>query len=238
MQPYSMQCINCNKEHNEKFCPNCGEKSAVARITISSIIKNAASTIFNMDKGYLYNLKKMTLDPHAIVNDYLRGKRKGIYNPIAFLLISVTIYIVVDAYYYVPTENNRVDSPIYTVGFEAAIFVKKYFKFFWILSIVWLAISTRMLFKKFNFAEHLAISAFVVGFATLIGLIGFFMFNLDILYNPFIYLTVWWLLFHIFKTKKNNKTFEVVAIAFTSTLLFFILLNMVVASIGLLTVFV
>jgi len=93
-----MTCISCKKEHHENFCPNCGEKAGISRITFFSVFEEAFSIVANMDKGILFNLKQLTVNPKPFVSDYLHGKRKGIYNPIAFLILSITIYLILDGF--------------------------------------------------------------------------------------------------------------------------------------------
>lgn len=97
-----MICISCNKQHNEKFCPNCGEKAAVKKITFKSIIEDIFLTVTNMDKGFLFNLKNLSLKPRPFISSYIRGKRKGIFNPMSFLIISITIYLIGENFFASP----------------------------------------------------------------------------------------------------------------------------------------
>jgi len=93
-----MICITCEEEHSEKFCPNCGERSGVKKITLTSILEDAFSTITNMDKGFLFNIKNLVINPRKTTTDYIFGKRRGILNPIAFLIMSITIYLVIESF--------------------------------------------------------------------------------------------------------------------------------------------
>ena len=54
-----MICLSCDNDHNENFCPDCGEKSGVKKITFSSTIEDALSGLINMDRGFLFNLKSL-----------------------------------------------------------------------------------------------------------------------------------------------------------------------------------
>jgi len=225
-----MICINCKHEHHSNFCPNCGEKSAVPRITFSSIFSNGLSTITNMNKGFLFNVKHLCLNPQGIVNDFIRGKRKNIFNPISFLIITITVYLIIDAVIVVKVKVSSVDSKVYAAGYEAGKFVKLYFKYFWILSIIWLSVSTKIVFQKYNYAEHLAINSFVMGQATLIGLISFVITKEGLLFNPLVYISVVWLTYEIFKPKKRDVGTFLRSLG--STALFFIQLLIIVVLIG------
>ncbi len=225
-----MICINCKNEHSEKFCPNCGQKSEVQKITFRSILNDAFSTVTNMDKGLLFNVKSLLLNPEEIVNDYILGKRKHIFNPISFLIITISIYLIVDSLIVVPGQKQEIDSQIYSVGYEAGKFIKNNFKYFWILSIIWLSFSTRIIFRQYNYAEHLAVNSFVIGQATLAGLIGFVLFRQPLLFNPIIYIFITWMIYKIHKAqgKKLDVFFQSVA----ATLLFFIQLLLITVFIG------
>lgn len=225
-----MTCISCSQDHNEKFCPNCGEKASTKKITFSSVLTDFFSTITTMDKGFLYNLKALTLNPKELITNYIGGKRKGIYNPISFLIISVTIFLIIDSLLLSSTKHEAVDTPLYTIAYETGRFLRAYFKYFWILSIFWLSLSTRLIFKTYNFAEHLAINSFIIGYATLVAIFGNLVFRWVLVFDPFIYLIVSTLLYRIFKKEKAEA--ETVALSFLSILLFFLLLSLTLVGIG------
>ena len=52
-----------------------------------------------MEKGFLFNLKTLFVDPHKIVSEYISGRRKNIYNPISYLIITVTLYLIGDSFF-------------------------------------------------------------------------------------------------------------------------------------------
>ncbi len=62
-----MICIACENEHQENFCPNCGERAGIPKITFKSMFVEAFKTVTNMDKGFLLNLKYLTLHPKLAV---------------------------------------------------------------------------------------------------------------------------------------------------------------------------
>lgn len=236
-----MNCISCKTQHQGNFCPNCGERAGIPKITFQSIITAAFSTITNMDKGFLLNLKYLTLNPKHLVASYLRGRRKGIYNPIAFLILAITIYLVIDSLIHIPSAkveiNNSDNNPkIKEASLEAGRFLHANLKFFWILSIFWFGIATKLMFGKYNFAEHLAISSFVIGYATLFGLVGQLLFGWILIFNPFIYLIILVMIYRIFENKRDKFGSSVQAVL--ATLLFFIQLFLVTFLIGVLRVYI
>jgi hypothetical protein len=226
-----MRCVNCSAEHTHAFCPYCGEKADTPKITFRSIFNDGLATITNMDKGFLSNVKHLALRPQTLVMDYLNGKRKGIFNPISFLIISITIFLVVDSLVKVDIEVSGMQSEVYNAGYEAGRFIKLYFKYFWIVAVIWLSFATKIFFGKYNLAEHLAINSFIIGQATLVGLLGFvFSKTMGILFNPLVYLSIIWLTYQVFKEK--DKDTNTLFLSIGSTVIFFVQLVLLVASIG------
>lgn len=231
-----MICISCNTEHNSNFCPNCGEKSGTKKITFNTILQSALSTVTNMDKGFLYNIKTLSLNPKKISADYINGKRKGILNPISFLIISISIYLILETIFKLPIEQiqnkdrSALSSKGYDIGRAGGKIIFNYFKYFWILSVLFLANVTKLFFGKYNYIEHIAINAFVIGQATLISIIGFFVFKLPLPFNPILYLAMFLLIYFIFKPEKNNLLS--LLLSFAGILLFIIQLFIVGIIIG------
>lgn len=206
-----MVCISCSYKHNEKFCPNCGEKTGVPKITFSSTVETTFATITNMDKGFLYNLKNLTLKPKETIEEYLKGKRKGIFNPISFLLISVSLYLIVESYFNQKsfTDENDIklirDRISYKIASQGAGFIVSYFKYFWALTIIPLSIISKLVYKKYNYLEHITINAFIIGQITLtFGIISFLIFKHHIILNIFIYLALIWFNYRVFNHSKNK----------------------------------
>lgn len=229
-----MVCLSCKNEHNENFCPNCGEKAGIKRITLPSVLQDAFSSITNMDKGFLYNLKELSFNPQGLVTDYIKGVRKGINNPITFLILATTIYLIIETLIempvIVPDDDNLEKSRIFLAGREAGRLIQTYLKYYWILTVFVLSTSTRLMFGKYNFIEHLTINSFVLGFATLLGLIGLLIFKWHLLMNPFVYGIIVITLYRVFEAKKDK--FGTAVQAFLAVFLFFTQLFLILVAIG------
>ena len=230
-----MNCISCNFEHNEKYCPNCGEKSGTKKITFTSIIEDAFSSITNMDKGFLFNIKTLILNPQKITIDYVLGKRKGILNPVSFLIFSITIYLIVITFFKIPKEiieeSNFTKSELHKASNDVGFFIRANLKYFWILSIIPLGLSLKLIFKKYNYLEHLAISSFIIGQATLIGIISYLIFKFPLIFDPIVYLVILWLIYKIFNNNNNDKV-ESILLSLTILILFIIQLIIIIGIIG------
>lgn len=60
------------------------------------------------------------------------------------------------------------------------------------------------MFGKFNLAEHLTISSFIVGQATIVGILSLLVFDWILVFNPLVYLTMFLILLQIFKSKGDE----------------------------------
>lgn len=231
-----MNCISCNKEHSEKFCPNCGEKATIKKITFSSIITDTISSIINMDKGFLYNIKNLTLEPKKFISEYINGKRKGIQNPFSFLILLTSILIFLETTLnisgtYIPnTPKTDLDIKFHSLGYSVGKFIKIYFKYFWLLTIFPLGISNKLIFGKYNYAEHITISSFIIGLATFFGLISNIIFEIPMVFNPITYIVVLWLIYKTFKN--NNYKLENLLLTFSSFMIFIIQLFIIIVLIS------
>ena len=197
------------------------------------MLEEAASTISNMDKGFLYNIKNLIVNPQKLIKSYLHGKRSEIFNPLSFFLISITLYLIAEsAYKELLPENTTVgsnESDSYSLGYKAGRFIKKYFNYFWGLSVVWLSLSTKLLFRRFNFAEHLTINSFIIGQATLAGILTYLLYQYPVMFDPIVYLIISVEIFIFYR--KTDDTSVIVTKSIFSTLIFFLII--VATTIGL-----
>lgn len=225
-----MICVTCGHEHNEKFCPKCGEKGEVKKLTFGLITETSISSITEMDKGFLFNLKTLFLKPGEITRDYIRGKRKGIQNPISYMVFSVSIYLIVITLLKrnvdIDDVNNFGNPDAVALGVEVGEFIRAYLKYFWMLTIFPLAASLRFIYKKYNFVEHLAVSSFIIAQSTLVALVGYLIFRFPLIFDPIVYASILFFIYRIFKDKE--PTFESFLLSFSVMVIFIIQLVIII----------
>tara|TARA_R110001632_G_scaffold61822_2_gene148933 strand:+ start:5499 stop:6245 length:747 start_codon:yes stop_codon:yes gene_type:complete len=93
----SIQCKNCGTTIHEKFCAHCGQKTTVQRITIRDTLSDFSDTIFSVDAPLFYTIKMLSLHPGIMLREFLAGKRKRYYKPVAFFVLMTIIYLLVRA---------------------------------------------------------------------------------------------------------------------------------------------
>ncbi|SFR52681.1 Protein of unknown function [Robiginitalea myxolifaciens] len=158
-----MNCKNCNDyiQHEYRFCPNCGAKTEVRRVTFKTLIKDFLDRVFDLDNSLFRTIKGMILRPEAVIDGYLSGLRKRYLNPVSVLGISLTlaglmIFVMQKMY------GGEID---FTGGAQNVNpeFSRKWgdimFDFnavFYVMNIPILALPAFFLFnrRKYNLAEH------------------------------------------------------------------------------------
>lgn len=203
-----MPCINCNIEFNGDFCPSCGEKKNVDRITFQSITSSVFSGLLDMDRGLLYNLKNLTLHPQKTILNYVNGKRRYILNPISYAIITISIYLFLDNLLPRGSKPKLAKVDIYgtqEMGMKLGYFIRDKMKFLWLTYAIYAAFLTKLFFKKYNFFEHLAINSFVLGHATIVAILTRLVYNRElIIFNFLVYIYVSILLYKVFKNPKDK----------------------------------
>ncbi len=88
-----MACKNCHHPltDHDKFCPQCGAKVVLHRITLGNIWSEFAESFFNWDNKIFRTFKTLYADPKEVVQSYINGVRKRYLSPISYFAISVTI---------------------------------------------------------------------------------------------------------------------------------------------------
>ena len=206
-----MNCLNCHTEVTSNFCPNCGQKTSTQRITFRSFSQNLASDVIDTDKGILFNLKNLTLNPGKSVNNYIDGKRKNIFNPISYAIIAITVYLIVSKYFGVNTSLKESDfgaltnEESYKFGKDVGMFLAKYVKYFFLLHIVYISLMENLFFSKKNLYELMTINGFIVGHSVVIGILFYPIFRNPIVFDPVIICAILVLSFLVFKKTRSKS---------------------------------
>lgn len=92
-------CLNCGTPLADKYCPHCGQKATVERISWHHVLQEALHFFTHIENGFLATTGLLITKPGLLNKNYLDGKRKSYHKPISFLLIWITIYLLI--YYFV-----------------------------------------------------------------------------------------------------------------------------------------
>ena len=89
------KCLNCGKEFEGKFCPECGQRADTSRFTIKFIFQNLLLAILSNDGGVWITLKSLLTRPGKMMVDIINGKRKSYFSPFPMLFLTLSLYVVI-----------------------------------------------------------------------------------------------------------------------------------------------
>ena len=90
-----MTCKNCDNEVIGNFCAHCGQNIKVGKLNIPNFLTEISDDVFQLNRGLLYSIKELFIRPGHTIREYIEGKRKEHFKPIAFVLIMSTVYFLV-----------------------------------------------------------------------------------------------------------------------------------------------
>lgn len=186
----SNTCKNCffilSDEQN--FCSNCGQKTAVHRLSLHEIGHDVVHYFSHTDSGIFYVIKELVTAPGKLALAYIEGARKRIINPVTLLLICGTIMyfgmnlmkldvamgevLAKPESFQFPTEKAKQKYiRIYSNTKKVYQFMNQYTKLLLLVFAPIIAFLYWLFFKKavFNYAEHLVAYMF---FSSMSGLIS------------------------------------------------------------------
>ncbi|BDD11162.1 hypothetical protein FUAX_35940 [Fulvitalea axinellae] len=110
-----MRCTNCyrNLDGDPDFCPYCGQKQHLTRLTFSHVVHDFVGSILNIDKGYLLTLRMLLEKPGITIRRFISGQRVRYLPPIRFFVLSIFLAIVLSfltGLYHKPAEVQSTSS--------------------------------------------------------------------------------------------------------------------------------
>ena len=92
----SATCPNCNQPlHDENFCPNCGQKNDIRKLTLWHFISESLSHFLALDGMFFTTLKKMATKPGQVSLDYINGQRTKYMNPLRIYFLSSLLLLFI-----------------------------------------------------------------------------------------------------------------------------------------------
>jgi hypothetical protein len=164
-----MICKNCGQQSEGRHCPGCGQPLETHRITFSHLIHEVTHLFTHLDKGFLYTLKMLIIQPGQMQRLYLEGHRVKHQKPFSMFFICASI-LAVAIYWF--TKNQQ---PTEQIAEAHNKFLKSYYVLMHILLLPFYTFVTWLLFKRshYNYAETGVLTMYT----------GSFMFLLLILTN-------------------------------------------------------
>ncbi len=228
-------CLNCGTEIHGNYCEYCGQASSTGQITFKETINNFLGIAFAFEGPLLLTIRLLITNPGKLFREYISGKRKTYYKPVAFFILVTAVYIILrsligfDALADESIKNDLADlndiSPrmgevfrlmssninniLFLLVFSIALVFKVFFK------------------KKYKLAEYTSIALFIVGFYTLFKTITmfigrFFEVEIDSIELGFLLILIFYSSFSLFQQKSFGAIVKYALVSFFSLGLYII----------------
>jgi len=169
-----MNCKNCGHRVDEKFCSHCGQNSKVDRINFPNFLKEVSESLFQINKGLFYTLKELFVRPGNTLKEFINGKRKNHFKPIAYVLTLSTLYFLITQ---VTHQNTWMDDAVsgWMIGAtgqnsgegisKITTWFSKNYAYSTLLLLPIFSIASYLSFFKFgkNYLEHIVINSYITG---------------------------------------------------------------------------
>lgn len=91
----STYCKNCGTEVSKGYCPNCGQRTSIYKVTFKETFQDFIDAVFSVDAPFFNTIKWLFVNPGKLFREYLEGKRKRYYKPVAFFILMTIVYLVI-----------------------------------------------------------------------------------------------------------------------------------------------
>lgn len=173
-------CKNCGTLVSGNFCQECGQRTSVHKVTFKETINDFVESVFTINAPFFLTLKFLITRPGRLFDEFLSGKRKRYYRPIAFFVLTTIIYLLIRALInfdpfkgtsVIAANNQDVDRTLTLARNFMLLNIDK-FLFVFVFA---LAVFLKLFFyKKYALAEFMAISFYLVGMYTLFTILNMF----------------------------------------------------------------
>lgn len=89
-----MDCINCGGEVKSAFCPSCGQRANVHRITVRDSFSDLWHQIAGLDGLFFRTIRDLTVRPGTVAREHIRGIRVKYFGPIGYFFFMITLLLL------------------------------------------------------------------------------------------------------------------------------------------------
>lgn len=242
-----MICKNCEYDFNGNFCNNCGQSTRTRRIDFQYLLSEIPNSILQVNRGFLFTVLQLFMRPGHSIKAFLEGKRKHYYKPIAFLLVTSSLYVMS---YYLMSRNTIVNDVVIgfksgmqakndTSGYEILNWLTKHQTYVTLLFIPLFSFASYLAFKKskFNYIEHLIMNFYITGQQMIIYMILGLVFLKDniLMGAPVIIGTLFnlWVFLQFFQDKTTLKKILLILLTYILFILEILLVFLIIGILSL-----
>lgn len=160
-------CLNCGSPLQNQFCPRCGQKAEVHRLSLHNVREEIYHIFGQIQEGFFKTTEQIILRPGILCKNYLDGKRKRYHKPISFLLLWMAAFILIfqAALYLTDFPSTNTATP-FTFDIKASSIISKYRSIIEVLTIPFLAFISWLIMARprLNYVEVLTAFFYLTAF--------------------------------------------------------------------------
>lgn len=177
----SNTCKNCGTRSELNYCPGCGQRISVYKVTFKETFDDLADALFTVNAPLIITLKLLIINPGKLFTSYLAGQRRKYYKPVAFFLLTTLVYILIRSLIgfnvfqnsNIVVQESAETGELLTKGRNFMLLNINNLLFIFVFT---LACFTKLFFyTKKTLAEYLAVSFYLVGMYTIIVTLNLFL---------------------------------------------------------------
>ncbi|WP_084205915.1 DUF3667 domain-containing protein [Psychroserpens mesophilus] len=180
-----MICKNCKQDFSGNYCSNCGQNSNVRKVDFKYLMDEIPNSIFQINRGFLFTLKELFIKPGHSIREFLEGKRKNHFKPLAFIILTSTLYVL--SHYFIGNQTF-IDDAI--TGFKSGSkvennqllnWIAKNQTYFILILVPLFSLASYLAFikSKYNYFEHLVLNIYITGQQMFIYFLFSFIYDRD-----------------------------------------------------------
>ena len=160
-------CLNCGHKLSGNYCEKCGQSASTKRINFKETTNDFLKSTFSLEGPLLLTIKLLLTNPGKLLREFIAGKRKSYYKPVAFFVLSSAIYLIVRALIGFDQLKGEFDEGVENIpekGVEVFQMMSKNINNILFLLVFSIGLVLKLLFtKKYNLAEYTTIGFFITG---------------------------------------------------------------------------
>ena len=91
-------CLNCGNTIKGKYCTQCGQSTSIGRITFKETVSSFLTIAFAFEGQLWLTIRLLITNPGKLFREYIAGKRKAYYKPVAFFILITAAYLILRAW--------------------------------------------------------------------------------------------------------------------------------------------
>ena len=141
-------CANCGQSYEGDYCPVCGQKSDVGRVSWKSVGQELIKIWGMESRSLLSSVLQLLGRPGYLIGDYISGRRQVCYSPVSMLFVMAVIVTIIVQLTGVKMVNvDAVETSAYPALARAVVWMVEHLGWGMLIFTTFLILPTWLLFR-------------------------------------------------------------------------------------------